>query len=114
LLLPDDLSKETKKVIDHLTVGRSTADVRKERVDQVDYTTAFDYLTQFYKEREAIDLTREDEEMGDEASREDGEANVDGMFVVDRDLTSSASVRACQLSEAGGRRIVYGRKVYLR
>lgn len=60
LLLPEELSRETRKVIEHLSIGRSTADVRMERVKQEDYTIAFDYLTDFYKEHRTIDLTEED------------------------------------------------------
>lgn len=114
MLLPEELSKETRKVIDHLTVGRSTADVRKERVEQEDYATAFDYLTQFYKERQAIDLTREDEEMEDGAAGKDEEADVDGRFSSHLRLTSSASVRARQLPEASCCGFVDGRQVHLR
>lgn len=98
-----------------MTVGRSTADVRKERVEQEDYTTAFDYLTQFYKEREAIDLTREDEEMEDAPPGLDGEiADLDGRTASIPKLTNSASVRARQLPEVGCNGSVDGREVYLR
>lgn len=69
-------------MIDHLTVGRSTADVRKERVEQEDYATAFDYLTQFYKEREAIDLTREDVAMEETPGETGDTGDADGMSTV--------------------------------
>lgn len=85
LLLPEDLSKESKKVIDHLSVGRSTADVRMEHVKQDDYATAFDYLTDFYKERQPLDLTEEDVAM-DEADSE--ERNSDGQSLLPPRLTS--------------------------
>lgn len=100
-------------MIDHLTVGRSTADVRKERVEQEDYATAFDYLTQFYKEREAIDLTKEDEEMDDGPAGGDGQSDVDGTFSGHLGLTGSACVRARQFPETGCCGIVHGRQVHL-
>lgn len=110
--MPEELSKETRKVIDHLTVGRSTADVRKECVEQEDYATAFDFLTQFYKEREAINLTGEDAEMEDGAPEE--AAEIDGKTSRCVRLTRSTSLRTCQLSKAGCCGLVHGREVHNR
>ncbi|KLT38917.1 hypothetical protein CC85DRAFT_289044 [Cutaneotrichosporon oleaginosum] len=68
LILPKcKLSKTTEKVLKHITSSSPGETVRTERVSVQDYSEAFKYLTEFYKnkgkdkERGPIDLTEEED-----------------------------------------------------
>lgn len=81
LILPQTkLSRTTEKVLKHVIDNKRTAEaMRVERVDVPEHGEAFDFLTEFYKqkskgkgkEKEPIDLTEEEDRDGNVSMRDE-------------------------------------------